>query len=183
MAETIYYRFLVRGGTAANLAAVNEVPLARELVVETDTRRFKVGDGVTRYLSLEYLGATRDQITMGAGDRINPVPPGTKALVPVTYDCRVLNYMLLLTTSDGLPGVATVDVRRVAFDGFRAGRPSAADSIVVGGLGIVDAFKAAGPTAGWAGNIQRNDIIAMHVESRSENVTHIALALETEKSR
>lgn len=54
--NTTYYRFLTRGGTAANLAEVNEVPLARELVVEVDTRRMKLGDGVTRYNSLRYFG-------------------------------------------------------------------------------------------------------------------------------
>lgn len=55
MATTIHYRFLVRGGTAADLAAVNEVPKARELVVETDTRKLKLGDGATAYNDLEYI--------------------------------------------------------------------------------------------------------------------------------
>lgn len=49
---TISYRFLVRGGTAANLAAVNEIPLARELIFETDSTVFKLGDGVTAYNAL-----------------------------------------------------------------------------------------------------------------------------------
>jgi hypothetical protein len=53
---TIPSRFLVRGGTAANLATVNEVPKARELVFETDTRKFKLGNGATAYNSLPYVG-------------------------------------------------------------------------------------------------------------------------------
>lgn len=48
-------RFLVRGGTAANLAAVNETPFVRELVVERDTLKMKLGDGVTAYNSLPYI--------------------------------------------------------------------------------------------------------------------------------
>lgn len=48
-------RFLVRGGTAANLATVNEVPLMRELVVERDTGKMKLGDGATAYNSLPYI--------------------------------------------------------------------------------------------------------------------------------
>lgn len=57
MADTVtHYRFLLRGGTAADLAQVNEVPLARELVVEVDSRRMKLGDGVTRYNQLRYIG-------------------------------------------------------------------------------------------------------------------------------
>jgi len=50
-------RFLVRGGTAANLAAVNEVPLQRELIVERDTLRMKLGDGVTAYNALAYISS------------------------------------------------------------------------------------------------------------------------------
>lgn len=52
--QVINYRFLVRGGTAANLAAVNEVPKQRELVYETDTGRAKLGDGVSAWLELPY---------------------------------------------------------------------------------------------------------------------------------
>lgn len=54
--ETIDYRFKARGGEAANLAAVNEVPLRREVVVEIDTAKIKVGDGVTPYNDLAYVG-------------------------------------------------------------------------------------------------------------------------------
>ena len=53
--STVAYRFLTRGGTAANLATVNAVPLARELVVETDTGKVKLGDGVTPYNELPYI--------------------------------------------------------------------------------------------------------------------------------
>lgn len=53
--ERIPYRFLCRGGTAAALTALNEVPLERELVFETDTHRSKLGDGVTAYNALPYV--------------------------------------------------------------------------------------------------------------------------------
>jgi len=54
--STLDYRFKVRGGTAAALASVNEIPLARELVYETDTGKAKLGDGLTAYNSLAYVG-------------------------------------------------------------------------------------------------------------------------------
>ncbi|MGH8032522.1 MAG: hypothetical protein ACREO8_09205 [Luteimonas sp.] len=65
-------RFLVRGGTAVNLATVNEVPLVRELVIERDTRKMKLGDGVTAYNSLPYITTNASMIhtvssTPGAG--------------------------------------------------------------------------------------------------------------------
>ena len=49
-------RMQLRRGTAAGLTEINEVPLAGELVVETDTGRVKAGDGVSNYNSLEYIG-------------------------------------------------------------------------------------------------------------------------------
>lgn len=54
MTDTVQYRFLLRRGTAADLASVNEVPLGGEMVLETDTNKFKFGDGVTHYNDLPY---------------------------------------------------------------------------------------------------------------------------------
>lgn len=44
----------LRGGTAAQWTASNPVLAERELVVETDTKKIKIGDGVTAYSSLPY---------------------------------------------------------------------------------------------------------------------------------
>ena len=49
-------RIKIRARTAAQWAALNEVLLARELGFETDTRKYKLGDGVTRWNSLPYGG-------------------------------------------------------------------------------------------------------------------------------
>lgn len=75
MAETLFYRFKVRGGTFADLTSVNEVPLARELIVETDALRMKLGDGLTNYNDLDYLGSGstqtlyyREPVTNGDAD-------------------------------------------------------------------------------------------------------------------
>lgn len=54
---TIAYRFLLRRGLAATLASVNEVMLAGEMGLETDTRKFKFGDGVTAWNSLPYASS------------------------------------------------------------------------------------------------------------------------------
>lgn len=47
--------FKQRRGTAAALTAANEIPAAGQIVVETDTNLIKIGDGVTRWNSLQYL--------------------------------------------------------------------------------------------------------------------------------
>lgn len=58
---TLDYRFKIRGGLAAALASLNEVPLRREMIVELDnlftTGEFKakIGDGTTHYNDLPYL--------------------------------------------------------------------------------------------------------------------------------
>ena len=55
--EQIPYRFRIRGGTAADLAAVNEVLLRRELCIELDTGNLKIGDGVSPWNSLPYVAS------------------------------------------------------------------------------------------------------------------------------
>lgn len=44
----------LRGGTYENLAAANPLLAAREIMVETDTGKLKVGDGVNNWNDLEY---------------------------------------------------------------------------------------------------------------------------------
>ena len=58
-----YLRYRVRGRTAAEWAALNEVLLERELGLETDTRKFKFGDGRTAWLDLEYANAGDASVT------------------------------------------------------------------------------------------------------------------------
>lgn len=60
---TLSYRFLVRGGTASALSTLNEIPKARELVLETDTGRMKRGDGVSHYNSLSYISPGKFDLT------------------------------------------------------------------------------------------------------------------------
>jgi hypothetical protein len=54
MTETVEYRFLLRRGTAAALAAANEVPMQGEIYLELDTGLGKIGDGTTHYNDLLY---------------------------------------------------------------------------------------------------------------------------------
>lgn len=47
-------RFQFRRDTAANWASANPVLADGEIGLETDTRSFKIGDGVTAWTSLQY---------------------------------------------------------------------------------------------------------------------------------
>lgn len=51
---TTFTRFKLRNGTAAEWAAANPVLLVGEIGVETDTRRYKIGDGATAWAGLSY---------------------------------------------------------------------------------------------------------------------------------
>lgn len=69
-------RFLARGGDAANLDAVNETPLRREVVVEVDTAKIKVGDGETPYNDLLYVGPQdTDDLPEGSENLYFPEAP------------------------------------------------------------------------------------------------------------
>jgi hypothetical protein len=51
---TTYTRFKLRHGTAAEWTAANPTMLQGEIGVETDTRRYKIGDGATAWTGLSY---------------------------------------------------------------------------------------------------------------------------------
>ena len=70
MSTTIPLRFRVRRRTAADWTSVNEVLLDSEIGLETDTRKIKIGDGVTAWNSLGYLVPT---ILHGATGKTTPV--------------------------------------------------------------------------------------------------------------
>ena len=50
-------KILLRGDSKANWESVNPVLSAREMVVETDTNRTKIGDGISTYTQLAYSKA------------------------------------------------------------------------------------------------------------------------------
>lgn len=52
--KTLSVTLIMRNDTAANWASKNPVLTLGELGVETDTRKFKIGDGTTAYNSLKY---------------------------------------------------------------------------------------------------------------------------------
>jgi hypothetical protein len=52
-------RIQLRRGLAAQWASVNPILADGELAVETDTRRYKIGNGVSVWNTLEYTNGTR----------------------------------------------------------------------------------------------------------------------------
>lgn len=55
----------LRRDTLANFTSVNPVLAEGEMAYETDTKKFKIGDGTTAYISLDYQGGDGTTITKG----------------------------------------------------------------------------------------------------------------------
>ena len=58
-------RVQLRGDTAANWTSANPVLAAREFAIETDTSRYKIGDGTTAWTSLAYSSLPANAIVSG----------------------------------------------------------------------------------------------------------------------
>ena len=92
-----------RGDTAANWASTNPVLALRELGIETDTRRLKVGDGTTPWNALPYYlsGAdVRGQASRMTSGTIAIATAGTyiSTGLTATFDSTTANGMTLGTT-------------------------------------------------------------------------------------
>ena len=107
MAQVLKMRFLVRCRTAAEWTAVNEVLLmstegtgAREMGVEIDTGRFKLGDGVTAWNDLPYTSSSSSPVA-GEGIEIDDTDPQhpviSSSLAAVALTDRVDSYADLPT--------------------------------------------------------------------------------------
>lgn len=60
----------LRGGTAAQWTAANPILSEREMGIETDTRMFKFGDGITEWDSLDYASSAGGVASIVAGTNI-----------------------------------------------------------------------------------------------------------------
>jgi len=92
-----------RGDTAANWTAANPILASRELGIETDTRRFKVGDGTSSWTALPYYSdgvSVRGQASRMTSGTIAIATAGTyiSTDLTATFDSTTANGMTLGTT-------------------------------------------------------------------------------------
>ena len=91
-------QFALRGDTLARWLEFNPILADRELVLEKDTNKFKIGDGVSNYFDLPYGGLVGPQGPMGAGLRII----GTVITVGVNPQVTLLNTFPNAILGDGV---------------------------------------------------------------------------------
>lgn len=92
----------LRNDTAANWTSANPVLLKGEIGIEIDTNKFKVGDGTTNWVSLDYFMGDITEILSGYMDKATYA--GTKA-----------GYVKAAETADKL--TTPVTINGVSFDG------------------------------------------------------------------
>lgn len=79
----------LRGGVAADWTADNPILADRELGIETDTLKIKIGDGVTAWAALAYFGGTGVEHWRGDYDLSSnayPIAGGSGGGAPVDGD-------------------------------------------------------------------------------------------------
>ena len=87
-----YITIKLRRGTQAQWAATNPVLAEGEFGAETDTRKFKIGNGVTAWNSLSYWGSAGG----GAADFTD------LGDVPASYTGQAGKFVKVKSTEDGL---------------------------------------------------------------------------------
>jgi hypothetical protein len=100
---TTYTRFKLRNDTAADWTSANPVLLQGEIGVETDTRRYKIGDGTTAWSGLSYYidgVAIRGQCSKMTDGTIDITTQGTYVTtgLTATLDSDTVYGMVLGTT-------------------------------------------------------------------------------------
>lgn len=108
MTATVNIRLKMRGRLAADWTSGNEVLLAREIGVETDTNKFKFGDGTTAWNSLAYVGQPLDaDLTALAGNSTNGLWARTGAGTGAARTLTGTANEITATNGDGVSGNPT----------------------------------------------------------------------------
>lgn len=100
------FRFKLRGGTAAEWTAANPVLAEREPGVETDTGRFKIGDGSTAWTALPYAVGGDGPAGPANILSIGTVDGGATAEATITGTAPAQTLNLTLPKGDKGSGVA-----------------------------------------------------------------------------
>ena len=94
MADTqIKTRILLRNDVAAAWTAANPVLMKGEIGIETDTNKFKIGDGITTWSALSYVG-TQVEVT-GEGEVITGASVSANGTLTLTRGKLYLDDVLL----------------------------------------------------------------------------------------
>lgn len=165
-------RFRVRAGLAAAVAALNEIPMVRELIFETDTRKAKLGDGVTHYNSLPLVIDPTTQITCvfdGGGAEIEV---GKQADVRMPFACTITKATLLADQT----GDVVIDVWKSTYSSFP---PTDGNSITASAPPTIAANNKSEDTTltGWTLDVAAGSVLRFNVDL-CDAIQHATLLLQ-----
>jgi hypothetical protein len=109
-----------RRDTAANWTSVNPILASGEIGVETDTNKFKLGDGTSTWTQLDYQTGTQGPAgpTGPQGPQGPQGEPGTGGTASFTYTQNTAASIWDITHNLGFhPNVATVDSAGSSIEG------------------------------------------------------------------
>jgi len=142
---TTYTRFKLRNDTAADWTAANPVLLLGEIGVETDTRRYKIGDGSTAWSGLSYYiegVLARGQASKTTSGTIDITSAGTyqSTGLTATLDSGT-DYQVALGTSDtfGLKndsGATKLFMVQASIDAYAGNNHTLGIKLAKNGVGI-----------------------------------------------
>ena len=142
---TTYTRFKLRNDTAADWTAANPVLLQGEIGVETDTRRYKIGDGTTAWSSLSYYiegVLARGQASKTTSGTIAITSAGTYQSTGLTATLdSATDYQVVLGTSDtfGLKndsGATKLFMVQASMDAYAGNNHTLGIKLAKNGVGI-----------------------------------------------
>ena len=101
-----YTRFQLRGDTKANWLSVNPILAKNEPAIETDTKRVKIGDGVSTYSQLSYGRNTGEYASVYNVTSLYPLPSGfyehSTAILAIPSGERTLGLIITYETASGV---------------------------------------------------------------------------------
>ena len=101
-----YTRFQLRGDTKANWLSVNPILAKNEPAIETDTKRFKIGDGVSTYSQLSYGRNTGEYASLYNVTSLYPLPSGfyehATAILAIPISERLKGLIITYVTASGV---------------------------------------------------------------------------------
>jgi len=134
----------LRGGTLAEWTAANPIIAIREMVLETDTDKFKIGNGVHNYLDLPYGGLVGPQGVAGAAGPAGADGPMGPQGVSITLIGSVATVELLPSTGNEVNDAYIVDADGDLWVWATTGWYSAGQ--IVGPQGLTGATGPTGPS-------------------------------------
>jgi len=94
----------LRGDTLVNWTSVNPILSEREIVIETDSNKIKIGDGVHHYLDLSYAssdgGRSINSISRTSGTGL----AGSTDVYTITYTDETTSTFTVVNGTDGVDG-------------------------------------------------------------------------------